>query len=94
MFGEIIMNKQIHALSFALAFGVVWGIAMFIIGILGWLCGFGLVFIELFGSVYIGFAPTFIGSIIGLFFGFCDAFIGGFILAILYNFFVKKCCKE
>jgi len=84
------MNKQIHTLSVALSLGMTWGIGMFITGMLGWMFDFGLPFIELFGSVYYGFAATPMGSIIGLFFGFCDAFIGGLIFSIMYNFLNKK----
>ena len=71
--------------AFGLALGIVWGAAMFLLGLttMWWNWGEGLQFI--FGTLYIGYKPTFLGSIIGGVWGFIDAGIGGVVVAWLYN---------
>jgi hypothetical protein len=75
--------------AFALAAGLVWGGAMFCLGVLDVFTTWGDVFGAVMSTVYIGYTPTFIGSIIGGIWGFCDAGIGGLIFAWLYNKLAK-----
>ena len=91
------MNKQcckVHALSLGLTLGIIWGLGMFLTGLLAtWCEAWGHKFVEVMGSIYIGFEPTYLGSVIGLAWGFVDAFIGGLIIAWIYNCFLRCCCK-
>ena len=80
---------KLNVKAFALAVGIVWGAAMFLLGILAMLCGWGAKFVEILSSLYIGYNATFLGSIIGAAWGFVDAGIGAAVVAWLYNKFAK-----
>ena len=75
--------------AFALAIGIVWSVAMFILGIMAMVCGWGAKFVEILSLLYIGYSPTLLGSIIGAVWGFVDAGIGAAVVAWLYNKFAK-----
>ena len=74
--------SKLHAVSFGLALGIIWGLGMLITAIFASFTGWGSMFITTMGSVYIGYSPTFIGALIGGALGFLDGFIGGFSLAL------------
>lgn len=76
--------------ALGLAFGIIWGVCVFFVGILSMLCGWGKGLVELFSSLYIGYKADFLGSIIGGMWGFVDAGIAGVIIAWLYNKFAKS----
>lgn len=84
-------GARLSLLSLGLAFGITWGLCLLFLGILAWLWDWGMLFVHVIGTVYIGYAPTPLGSVIGLVWGFIDAFIAGVIIAFLYNYFSKKC---
>lgn len=76
--------------AFALACGILWGLAMFVVtwwvimfdgasGSSTWL-----------GPIYRGYTVSPIGSFIGLAWGFVDGLIGGAIFAWLYNKLTKN----
>ncbi len=75
--------------AFGLTAGILWGVAMIIIGVAdiytSWADSFG----AIMSSAYIGYSPTWVGSLIGGVWGFIDAFIGGIIFAWLYNAIAK-----
>ncbi len=75
--------------AFGLACGIIWAVAVFLCGLV---CNFGWCekFVELMGSIYIGYDKTIVGSLIGLVWGFFDGLIGGILFALLYNFLVKE----
>ena len=75
--------------AFGLAVGIVWGVGMFVLGIIAMAFGYGDRFVEILSSLYIGYKATFLGSIVGAVWGFIDAGIGGIIVAWLYNKFAK-----
>ena len=75
--------------AFGLACGLLWGLAMFLLGIIDMLTKWGDGWGALMSTVYIGYQPTIIGSLIGGLWGFVDAGIGGLVLAWLYNKFAK-----
>jgi hypothetical protein len=72
--------------ALGLAIGILWGLACLLIGIFA-MYGYGNAFLDLFASVYRGFAATWGGAVIGGIWGFVDGFIAGYILAWLYNKF-------
>lgn len=81
--------KKLDVKSFALAWGVSFGLyGLF----LGWaaMFGWGTGIVDAVSSLYIGFAPTFVGGIIGGVWAFFDGAIGGLIIALAYNAFAKN----
>lgn len=76
---------KLNVWAFALAFGIWWGVGIF----LGtwWVISFGDVAGEatLLGQIYFGYAITPLGSVIGLIWGFADGLVAGAIFAWLYN---------
>lgn len=83
---------KFHVCGFGLALGVITAICMFLLG-LSAIGGYGMAYVSLIGSVYVGYGATFLGSIIGAIWGFIEGFIFGVVFAWLYNCFVGKCCK-
>lgn len=81
--------EKLSVKGLAIGLGVSWGIYMLFIGwasIFGW----GVRFVEVMSSIYIGFKPTFLGILIGGMWGFVDGAIGGIIIALVYNAIVRK----
>jgi len=79
------MNLNIKAMS--IAFGLVWGISIFVIT---W-C---IILLEgssdtatFIGKFYIGYSLTPVGSLIGLMWGIIDGAIGGVMFGWIYNRF-------
>ncbi|GAB4189480.1 MAG: bacteriophage holin [Simkaniaceae bacterium] len=75
--------------AFALAFGIVWGLANLIVGwtsIFGW----GNAYVETLSSIYIGYDASFIGGIVGGIWAFADGVIGGLVFAFFYNLILGK----
>ena len=79
------MNLNIKAM--AIAFGLVWGISLFVIT---WF----IILLEgssdtttFIGKFYIGYSLTPVGSLIGLMWGIIDGAIGGVMFGWLYNRF-------
>ena len=68
----------------ALSLGITWGVGLML---LGWIAaaGWGLKLVEVFSSLYHGYAPTLIGGIVGGIWGFADAFLAGLVMTTLYN---------
>lgn len=87
------MVVDLKPAAFGLAAGILWGLGVLVTGLAAALFGYGIQFVNVVGSFYIGYAPTVVGSIIGGVWGFFDALIGGFVFALLYNFLTKKFAK-
>ncbi len=75
--------------AFGLSLGILWGAAMFLLGLTVMLFNWGAAWVTLMSSLYIGYKPTLLGSVIGGVWGFFDAGIGGVVAAWLYNKFQK-----
>jgi len=81
-------KKVLNPKALGLTLGIVWGAAAFLIGIMAMVSdGYGGAIVDLFGSIYPGYAATVTGSLIGGVWGFIDAGIGGYVVAWLYNKF-------
>lgn len=80
---------KINKAALGLSLGILWGLAIFLLTNFRLLTGGGGGMLKRLGIVYFGYTYSFFGSLIGLFWGFIDGFIAGWILALLYNFFVK-----
>lgn len=79
-------NLKLSIKGAALSIGIVWGAAIFLLGISGML-GYGLPIISTLSTLYLGFFPSVKGILIGTLWGFADGFVGGAVLAWVYNKF-------
>lgn len=70
---------------FALAGGIVWGVALFLVTLLSVWTGYFTVFLQGIASLYPGYTISYVGSIVGLIYGFIDVFIGVYIFVWVYN---------
>jgi hypothetical protein len=74
---------MLNTKGFALAGGVVWGLAVFLATLASlWHSG---EHIGILSHVYFGYKVSPLGSIIGLVYGFVTGLVGGSIFAWLYN---------
>lgn len=81
---------KLNVKAFALAFGLIWGLGLFLLT--WWIIAFGggvTGETTLIGRVYLGYRITPLGSVIGLVWAFFDGLIGGAIFAWLYNKLAK-----
>ena len=87
-------TSKLRACSFGCAVGITWALGMLIVGWGAWLCnGWGMAWVNMMGSVYVGYHPTLIGGIIGAIWGFVDFFIFGVVVAWIYNG-CSTCCAS
>ncbi|MCF7874174.1 MAG: bacteriophage holin [Candidatus Omnitrophica bacterium] len=75
---------KLKILAFGLALGILWGLGALVLGILA-IFGYGLTWVAVLSSVYIGYGATILGSLVGALWAFVDAFVGGVLFAWLYN---------
>jgi hypothetical protein len=77
------MNR-LNVKALAIALGASWA---FCILFAGWVAIFGwsVQFVEVMGSVYLGYNASFTGAIIGALWGFVDGAIAGVVIAFIYN---------
>ncbi len=72
--------------AFALACGIVWGLGLLVVVLLAMLSdGYGVAFLDVISSVYVGVAVSAKGALLALLWGFVDGFICGAIFSWLYN---------
>lgn len=76
---------KLHPVKFGLAMGILWALAMFVLGLIVMSGDYGAEFVALMSTVYLGYEPTIAGAFVGAIWGFVDAFIGGWLFAWLYN---------
>ncbi|PIR98681.1 MAG: hypothetical protein COT88_00210 [Candidatus Colwellbacteria bacterium CG10_big_fil_rev_8_21_14_0_10_41_28] len=75
--------------AFGLASGILWGAMMFVLTIMAHFWGYSSQLLQIMADIYPGYSLTLGGSIAGAIYGFIDGFIGAYLLAMLYNRFVK-----
>ena len=85
---------KLNVKAFALSFGLVWGLSIFLLT--WWIILFDgpTGEITIIGKLYRGYNISAVGSVIGLVWAFFDGLIGGAIFAWLYNWLAKKFVKE
>ncbi|WP_424359885.1 bacteriophage holin [Methanocella sp. MCL-LM] len=83
------MVDKLKPTAFGLAAGILWGLAVLVTGLTAALFGYGVKFVDVVGSFYLGYQPDLTGSIIGGVWGFIDGLIGGFVFALLYNYLAR-----
>ncbi len=81
--------ERLDVTGLAVGLGISWAACMLFVG-WGAMFGWGVEFVEVMSSVYIGFGPTFVGGIIGAAWGFVDGAIGGLLIAVVYNAVTRK----
>lgn len=87
----MLMNeKKISPLAAGLAFGIYFGVGLFLIGLIARLTGYCKIFVSFMSTFYIGYSYTLLGSLLGLVRGFVDWFVGAYIIIRLYNMISKK----
>lgn len=85
-----IQAARLDAVSLGLAFGIMWALGVFILGIMAAAADWGTDIVLLMSSVYLGFDPSFAGSLIGAAWGFADGFVGAVVIAWLYNVILAR----
>ena len=86
------MNKcKLSPIAMGIAIGIVWGLTVFITGLVAFYFSYGKPFVLAMSSMYIGYEPSIAGSLIGGAFGFIDGLIAGILIGWLYNCFAGYC---
>lgn len=88
---------KINPVALGLAFGVLWGVLILLLGLVASYYAYGHDFVITMGNLYPGYTPSVKGSIFGAIIAFIDAFIMGFLIAWLYNKFSHcgcVCCDK
>jgi len=75
---------RIQPLPLGIAIGVLWAIYVFCIGITA-IFGWGVAFVNVLASLYIGYEASFLGAILGAIWAFVDGLVAGIIVAWVYN---------
>lgn len=79
------MCAKLSIKGLGLALGVVWSVYIIFLGLLAGYMDWGVPFVEIMGSLYIGYKPTLLGSLIGGAWAVVDGAIAGVIIAWVYN---------
>jgi tetrahydromethanopterin S-methyltransferase subunit G len=76
---------MLHSRELGIAFGLIWGLGLFVIT--WWIMLFeGAIEVPTFiGLVYRGYSITPLGSLLGLLWGLADGFVVGLVFGWLYN---------
>lgn len=80
---------HLNVKGFALASGVVCGLALFVITLVAAGRGIGTNLSHL-SAIFIGYQISFLGSLIGLLYGFLSGLIAGASFSAIYNTTLKK----
>lgn len=76
---------RLDAVKLGLAFGIVYALVFFLMGLMGALFGWGGEMFRLVGGFYRGFTPTVAGALIGAVWGFVVGFVFFALAARVYN---------
>jgi hypothetical protein len=79
-------TMRLKPMAFGVAFGTVWGGALFITTWLSYFTGYGSLFLEVLArSIYPGYTITPAGSFLGLIYGFLDGCVCAILIGWIYN---------
>lgn len=79
----------LNPVKFGLAAGIFFGVVLLITTLISASNGYGTALLNIFVSIYPGYAITYGGAVLALIYGFIDGFIGLYILIWLYNWLSK-----
>jgi hypothetical protein len=82
---------KLSPFAFGMSLGLVWGLSVFVTGLMAYYLSYGKPFVMAMSAMYIGYEPSVMGSLIGGAFGFVDGLIGGALIALFYNGFSQAC---
>lgn len=82
--------QKLDVPAFAVACGLTWGLGLLVLGLMAWLADWATPLVRVLGSLYIGFGPTLVGSLIGSAWALIDGLIYGALLALFYNWTMKR----
>lgn len=87
--------SRLSACALGFALGLLSVVGVVALGLAAMYFNFGVEFVKLAGTVYVGYAVTFKGIALGALWGFIDGFVSGVLIAVFYNV-CKKCfpCKS
>jgi hypothetical protein len=86
---------RLSSCGLGVAFGVTWGLGVFLLGIFNIYGDWGGALLDVLSSLYIGFDYTIKGAFIGLLWGLAEGFICGTLIGCFYNLCLKHCpCKS
>lgn len=85
-------RQKLHVCGLGFAFSLTWAIGILFVGLTSWLFSWGNAFVDVMGSVYVGYDATFVGTLIGTVYALVDGFVGGVLIAFFYN--ICPCCKK
>lgn len=88
--------SRLSACALGCSFGTVSALYVLVLGVLAWHFKYGVTFVTLLSSVYIGFAATPKGIAIGVLWALLDGFVFGLVVGLVYNKIVKyhRGCKQ
>ena len=81
------MNKC-QPVALGVAIGVLWSASVFLAAIFA-MFGWGVAFVNVLASFYLGYGASIIGGIIGAVWAAIDGFVAGFVIAWIYNMVAK-----
>ncbi|MBU0573023.1 MAG: bacteriophage holin [Candidatus Margulisiibacteriota bacterium] len=82
---------KLDSIKFGLAIGIVWAAAVFCLGLMATFFNWGTDMVRGLGSLYLGYSGgTVRADIVGMVWAFFDGFVGGTVVAMLYNWLLKK----
>lgn len=84
------MNMKIEVKRFAIAVGIWWGVALFVVTIVSLANGYAGEFLNIIASIYPGYSVSALGSVIGLVYGFVDGAGAVIILWWIYSLLHKE----
>lgn len=76
--------SELQPLPFGIAIGVVWAAGVLLAGLAA-MTGYGAVFVNALGSVYLGYGASIIGALIGAVWALIDGLVAGALIAWVYN---------
>lgn len=83
-------NQKLNPLALGLAFGIYFGIGLFILGLTSTFRGYAKIFVSFMKTFYIWYDYTVLGSFAWLGRWFVDGFVWAFVIARLYNLISSK----
>lgn len=83
------MKHMLDVKRFAVSCGLFWALSILLLSLFANV-GYGIPWVELFGSAYRGYDLTSAGVALGVVYGFIDGLIGGAVFAWIYNWVGMK----
>ena len=81
---------RLRPLGFGMSLGILWALSVAVISLLSIYLSYGTAIVTFLTTVYLGYELTLVGVLIGTGWAFLDGFVGGFLLAAVYNLFVRR----